>query len=255
MSGKALFDFSGRVALVTGGSRGIGYDICLNLARCGAQVYFCGTNSENGAEAATRISDQSGSQQVFFRQANVADFQESTALVESIVKEAGQLDFLVNNAGITRDNLILRLKECDWDEVMAVNLKGSFNCSKAAAKAMLKKRFGRMIFLSSVVGLMGNPGQANYAATKAGVIGLARSLARELASRDITSNVVAPGYIETEMTEAMESKAQDKIREAIPLNRLGRPSDISNTVLFLLSPLANYITGQVLQVDGGLLIA
>jgi len=176
-------------------------------------------------------------------------------MVAEINAATGGLDFLINNAGITRDNLLLRLKESDWDEVMAVNLKGCFNLSKAAVRGMLKKRYGRIIFLSSVIGLMGNAGQSNYAAAKAGIIGFARSLARELASRNITSNVIAPGYIQTEMTEALDEKTRNEISGAIPLGRLGTVNDISNATLFLLSPLADYITGQVLQVDGGMLMA
>ena len=176
-------------------------------------------------------------------------------MVSSIVAESGRVDFLINNAGITRDNLLMRLKESDWDEVMAVNLKGCFNCSKAVIRSMIKQRYGRIISLSSVIGLMGNSGQANYAAAKAGIIGFARSLAREVASRNITSNIIAPGYIQTEMTEAMDEKAQAQIKEIIPVKRLGTVNDVCNATLFLLSPMADYITGQVLQVDGGMLIA
>ncbi len=251
------FDFSGKVALVTGGTRGIGKKLTSTLAQNGAQVYFCGTNQELGEHVVNEINQELApkSAGTSFLKVDISNFTACNDMVAKITAEAGQIDFLINNAGITRDNLLLRLKESDWDEVMAVNLKGCFNCSKAVVRSMIKKRFGRIIFLSSVIGLMGNSGQANYAASKAGVIGFGRSLARELASRNITSNIIAPGYIQTEMTEALDPKAQEKIKEMIPTGRLGTTSDISNTALFLLSPLANYITGQVLQVDGGMLMA
>ncbi len=251
------FDFTGKVALITGGTRGIGKELTTTLARHGARVFFCGTNAALGNQVAESINTtlpENGSPTTFY-QVDVSDFIACNDMVTSIVKEAGQVDFLINNAGITRDNLLMRLKESDWDDVMAVNLKGCFNCSKAVIRSMIKKRYGRIISLSSVIGLMGNSGQANYAAAKAGIIGFGRSLAREVASRNITSNMIAPGYIETEMTEAMDEKAQAKIREIIPVNRLGSVKDVCNAALFLLSPMADYITGQVLQVDGGMLIA
>ncbi|MBN2810194.1 MAG: 3-oxoacyl-[acyl-carrier-protein] reductase [Deltaproteobacteria bacterium] len=251
------FNFTGKVALVTGGTRGIGKELTVALAQRGARVYFCGTNEALGADVAGEINRTmaAGQAGVSFLKVDVSSFTACNEMVAEITAESKQIDFLINNAGITRDNLLLRLKESDWDEVMAVNLKGSFNCSKAVVRGMLKNRYGRIIFLSSVVGLMGNSGQVNYAAAKAGIIGMARSLARELASRNINSNVIAPGYIETEMTEAMDPKAQEKIQESIPAGRLGKVGDISNAALFLLSPMADYITGQVIQVDGGLLMA
>jgi len=251
------FNFTGKVALVTGGTRGIGRELVTTLARHGAQVFFCGTNPELGNQVSESINATlpTDAAKVSFYQVDVSDFKACGDMVTDILTVAGQIDFLINNAGITRDNLLMRLKESDWDEVMAVNLKGCFNCSKAVIRGMIKKRYGRIISLSSVIGLMGNSGQANYAAAKAGVIGFGRSLAREVASRNITSNLIAPGYIQTEMTSAMDEKAQDKIKEIIPLNRLGTVNDVCNAVLFLLSPMADYITGQVLQVDGGMLIA
>ncbi len=257
MTTSTPFDFSDKIALVTGGTRGIGKELTSTLARNGARVFFCGTNRELGEKVANEINQElaPNSAGTSFLKADISDFTACNDMVSEITTKTGQIDFLINNAGITRDNLLLRLKESDWDEVMAVNLKGCFNCSKAVVRSMIKKRFGRIIFLSSVIGLMGNSGQANYAASKAGIIGFGKSLARELASRNITSNIIAPGYIETEMTEAMDPKAQEKIKEMIPAGRLGTTSDISNTALFLLSPLADYITGQVLQVDGGMLIA
>jgi len=257
MAGTNPFDFSGRVALVTGGTRGIGRALTETLARHRATVFFCGTNRDLGAQVAAEINRElpSDTPPVVFLPVDVSDFKACNDMVAEIGKAAGGIDFLVNNAGITRDNLLLRLKESDWDEVMAVNLKGCFNCSKAAVRGMLKKRYGRIIFLSSVIGLMGNAGQSNYAAAKAGIIGFGRSLARELASRNITSNIIAPGYIQTEMTAALDEKTRAGISDAIPLGRLGTVDDIGNAVLFLLSPLADYITGQVLQVDGGMLMA
>ncbi|MCD6269108.1 MAG: 3-oxoacyl-[acyl-carrier-protein] reductase [Deltaproteobacteria bacterium] len=251
------FNFTGKVALVTGGTRGIGRELVTTLARHGAQVFFCGTNPKLGNQVSESINATlpTDAAKVSFYQVDVSDFKACGDMVTDILTVAGQIDFLINNAGITRDNLLMRLKESDWDEVMAVNLKGCFNCSKAVIRGMIKKRYGRIISLSSVIGLMGNSGQANYAAAKAGVIGFGRSLAREVASRNITSNLIAPGYIQTEMTSAMDEKAQDKIKEIIPLNRLGTVNDVCNAVLFLLSPMADYITGQVLQVDGGMLIA
>ena len=257
MTPSTPFDFSDKIALVTGGTRGIGKELTTTLAQNGARVFFCGTNQELGEKVANEINQElaPNSAETSFLKVDISDFTACSDMVAEITAEAGQIDFLINNAGITRDNLLLRLKESDWDEVMAVNLKGCFNCSKAVVRSMIKKRFGRIIFLSSVIGLMGNSGQANYAASKAGIIGFGRSLARELASRNITSNIIAPGYIQTEMTEAMDLKAQEKIKEMIPAGRLGTVKDIGNTALFLLSPLADYITGQVLQVDGGMLMA
>ncbi len=251
------FDFTGKVALVTGGTRGIGKELSTTLAQHGARVFFCGTNQELGNQVADTINatlPQDNAPTSFY-QVDVSDFKACGDMVTNIIAESGQIDFLINNAGITRDNLLMRLKESDWDEVMAVNLKGCFNCSKAVIRGMIKKRYGRIISLSSVIGLMGNSGQANYAAAKAGIIGFSRSIAREVASRNINSNIIAPGYIQTEMTQAMDEKAQDKIKELIPVSRLGTVNDVCNAALFLLSPMADYITGQVLQVDGGMLIA
>ncbi|MBN2331882.1 MAG: 3-oxoacyl-[acyl-carrier-protein] reductase [Deltaproteobacteria bacterium] len=249
----AAFDFSGRTALVTGGTRGIGKAIVATLAELGATVYFCGTNRELGGKVALELEDTAG--KVRFLPADISSLSQSQELVKTIIGNDEKLDFLINNAGITRDNLILRMKEDEWDEVMAVNLKGCFNCTKAAVKGMVKQRFGRLVFLSSVVGIMGNAGQANYAASKAGIIGFSKAMARELAARQITSNVIAPGYIQTEMTEGMTDKAREAMIELIPSQRLGTVGDIASAVAFLLSPLASYITGQVLQVNGGLLIS
>jgi 3-oxoacyl-[acyl-carrier protein] reductase len=248
----SAFDFSARTALVTGGTRGIGRAIVASLAELGARVYFCGTNRKLGQEVEQELGSLKGP--VHFLPADISSLDQAKTLVDTILEQEGQLDFLINNAGITRDNIFLRMKEQEWDEVMAVNLKGSFNCTRAAVKSMVKKRFGRLIYLSSVVGMMGNPGQANYAASKAGIIGFSKSMARELASRQITSNVIAPGYIETEMTAGMTEKAKGEMMSLIPARRLGTVEDIARAVVFLVSPLASYITGQVLQVNGGLLM-
>lgn len=248
----SAFDFSGRTALVTGGTRGIGREIVASLATLGAGVYFCGTNRERGKSVEQELAGLKGP--VHFLPADISSMDQSRELIGTIIEQEDKLDFLINNAGITRDNLLLRMKEQEWDEVMAVNLKGCFNCTKAAVKGMVRKRFGRLVFLSSVVGMMGNPGQANYAASKAGIIGFSKSIARELASRRITSNVIAPGYIETEMTAGMTEQAKSAMMSLIPAQRLGTVEDIAHAVVFLLSPLASYITGQVLQVNGGLLM-
>ena len=248
----SAFDFSGRTALVTGGTRGIGRTIVASLASLGARVYFCGTNEELGKDVEQELKNLKGP--VHFLPADISSMPQAKELVDIIVKQESKLDFLINNAGITRDNLLLRMKEQEWDEVMAVNLKGCFNCTKAAVKGMVRKRYGRLIFMSSVVGMMGNPGQANYAASKAGIIGFSKSIARELASRHITSNVIAPGYIETEMTAKMTEQAKNEMMSLIPAQRLGTVEDIAQAVIFLVSPLASYITGQVLQVNGGLLM-
>jgi len=248
----SAFDFSGRTALVTGGTRGIGREIVASLAALGAGVYFCGTNRELGKNVEQELGNLKGS--VRFFPADISSMDQSRELIGTIIEQDNKLDFLINNAGITRDNLLLRMKEQEWDEVMAVNLKGCFNCTKAAVKGMVRKRFGRLVFLSSVVGMMGNPGQANYAASKAGIIGFSKSIARELASRQITSNVIAPGYIETEMTAGMTEQAKNDMMSLIPAQLLGTVDDIAHAVAFLVSPLASYITGQVLQVNGGLLM-
>jgi len=185
---------------------------------------------------------------------NVADAGQVQQAVDEILKESGRLDLLVNNAGITRDNLILRMKEEEWDAVLAVNLKGAYNCIRAVSKAMVKQRFGRIINISSVVGVMGNPGQANYVASKAGLIGLTKSVARELASRNITVNAVAPGFIQTEMTESLPAKVKEEMLAQIPLGRFGTPEEVAQTVAFLASEAAAYLTGQVIHVNGGMLM-
>ncbi len=243
-----------RVALVTGAARGIGQVIAITLARPGLTVYINDVAHWDGAAQTKRgVEDQGGTAHIL--EFDVTDAAAVEQAVDRIVKESGRLDILVNNAGITRDNLIARLKEEDWDLVLAVNLKGAYNCIRAATRAMLKQRYGRIINISSVVGFMGNPGQANYAASKAGLIGLTKSVARELASRHITVNAVAPGFITTEMTEALPEKTKELMLAQIPLNRFGTPEEVAHAVAFLASEQAAYITGQVIHVNGGMLMA
>ena len=242
-------DLSGRVALVTGSTRGIGRAIAETLAGCGARVAVVGRDLARAEEAAGQL----GAEHRGFA-ADVADPASVTALVEAVEKEMGAVDILVNNAGITRDNILFRLKDEDWDAVLDANLRGAFVAIRAATRGMMKRRWGRIINIASVVGIVGNKGQANYAASKAGLIGLTKTVAKELASRNILANVVAPGFIETDMTAAMTDDAKKTLFTQIPLERLGKPGDIAGAVAFLASDHAAYITGQVLVVDGGMVM-
>jgi 3-oxoacyl-[acyl-carrier protein] reductase len=243
-----------RVALVTGSARGIGKTIALALAQPDLMLYINDVTPLEAAAETIREVEARGARAAY-RQFNVAVLPEVEQAVEDIIKESGRLDILVNNAGITRDGLLVRMKEEDWDQVLAVNLKGAFNCLKAAAKPMIKQRFGRIINISSIVGIMGNAGQANYVASKAGLVGLTKSAARELASRNITVNAVAPGFIETAMTQNLPEKVREAMLAQIPLNRFGTPEEVAHAVAFLASDQAAYITGQVMHVNGGMLMA
>ena len=242
-------DLSGRTALVTGSTRGIGRAIAESLAGAGARVAVVGRDAARAAEVASAIGrDAAGFA------CDVGDVASVTALVESVEKAFGQIDILVNNAGLTRDNILFRLKDDDWDAVLDANLRGAFVAIRAASRGMMKRRWGRIVNIASVVGITGNKGQANYAASKAGLIGLTKSVAKELASRNILINAVAPGFIETDMTGAMTPEARATLSGQIPLERLGTPNDVAGAVTFLVSDLASYITGQVLVVDGGLVM-
>lgn len=239
-----------KVALVTGGSRGIGRAIAVKLAECSAKVVVNYANNEEEAQKTISLMKEHGVQARIMR-FDVSDEKAVEEAVDRIKDEIGMVDILVNNAGIAIDNLLLRLKEDDFDRQIAINLKGAFHCAKAAMRHMMKNRWGRIINISSVVGEMGNPGQSVYAATKAGLIGMTKSLARELASRNILVNAITPGYIETDMTKDILEKGGDAILAHIPLKRAGKPEDIANAVAFLASNEADYITGQVLSVNGG----
>ncbi|HFN9071941.1 3-oxoacyl-[acyl-carrier-protein] reductase [Staphylococcus aureus] len=238
-------------ALVTGASRGIGRSIALQLAEEGYNVAVNYAGSKEKAEAVVEEIKAKGVDS-FAIQANVADADEVKAMIKEVVSQFGSLDVLVNNAGITRDNLLMRMKEQEWDDVIDTNLKGVFNCIQKATPQMLRQRSGAIINLSSVVGAVGNPGQANYVATKAGVIGLTKSAARELASRGITVNAVAPGFIVSDMTGALSDELKEQMLTQIPLARFGQDTDIANTVAFLASDKAKYITGQTIHVNGGM---
>jgi len=242
----------GKVALITGASRGIGKAIAKTFVDHGATVCFSYASSDEKARALeTELSDAGGTAKGF--KSNAADFTAAQELVDAVVEEFGTIDVLVNNAGITRDTLLMRMSEEQWDEVMQVNLKSVFNLTKASLRTFLKARKGSIINMSSVVGVMGNAGQSNYAASKAGIIGFTKSVALELGSRNIRSNAIAPGFIETEMTGELDEKAVQDWRDAIPLKRGGTPDDVANLALFLASDLSTYITGQTLNVDGGML--
>ena len=242
----------GKTALVTGASRGIGLSIAQTLAQNGANVAFTYLSSIEKGQALEKELQQSGVKAKGYR-SDASNYEAAEQLVNDVVAEFLTLDVLVNNAGITRDNLLMRMDEAAWDEVINVNLKSVFNTVKAATRTFMKQKAGSIINLTSVVGLKGNPGQANYAASKAGIIGFTKSVALELGSRNIRSNAIAPGFIETEMTEQLDQKTVDSWRAAIPLRRGGTPQDVSDCVLYLASDLSSYVTGQVLQVDGGML--
>lgn len=241
--------FEGQVALVTGASRGIGAAIALELAKQGLKVVGTATTQEGANKVHNALSAFSGCSGHVL---DVTDGAAVEALVDAVTKEQGSVHILVNNAGITRDTLAMRMKDEDWDAVMDANLKGVFRMSRAVMRNMMKQRYGRIINITSVVGASGNPGQANYAAAKAGVAGMTRALARELGSRNITVNCIAPGFIETDMTAGLAAAQQEALQNQIPLGHLGKPQDIANAVVYLASPGASYVTGQELHVNGGM---
>ena len=247
MSAFALDALAGKVALVTGAAQGIGLAIARTLAGCGASVVLADVDADKAQEAAKSVTGRALGLAM-----NVARGDEVAAGIARVMTECGRLDVLVNNAGITRDGLLIRMKEEDWDRVIEVNLKGTFHCTKAALGVMIKQRSGRIISIASIVGVMGNSGQANYAASKAAILGFTKSVAREYANRGVTANAVAPGFIKTAMTGQLSEDVQARMREQIPLGRLGTPEDVAEAVAFLASDAAAYVSGQVIHVNGGM---
>jgi 3-oxoacyl-[acyl-carrier protein] reductase len=245
------YNLNGKTALVTGGSRGIGRSIVLHLAQSGADIAFTYRSKVDEANALVTELQQLGRKAAAF-QSDAANTKQADEVVQTVIKEFGGIDILVNNAGITKDGLLMRMSEQDWDDVISTNLKSVFNFTKAACRPMMSKQAGKIINISSVVGVMGNAGQANYVASKAGVIGFTKSIAKELASRNIQVNAVAPGFIETDMTEKLNEKQKESILTIIPQKRIAKPEEIASVVCFLASADANYITGQTINVDGGM---
>jgi len=242
----------GKTAVVTGGGAGIGKAIARTLAAEGARVAVCDIDNQSAEKTAEEIRSERGTAQAY--KADAADSRSVAEVAEKILAEFGAVDILVNNAGITKDNLIIRMSDSEWNDVLNVNLKGVFNFTKAFVPGMLRRRSGKIISISSVVGIMGNAGQANYAASKAGVIGFTKALAKELAPRGINVNAVAPGFIKTKMTEGLTEQQRSALLERIPFSRFGEPDDVARSVLFLASELSDYVTGQVLVVDGGMVM-
>jgi 3-oxoacyl-[acyl-carrier protein] reductase len=240
----------GKVALVTGAAQGIGKAIAFLLARNGADIVISDINLEKAEETAREI--EGTGQKAMTIKVDVVNSEEVERMVQAIIERFGHIDILVNNAGIARDKLILRMTEGDWDTVINVNLKGTFNCTKAVVKHMSKQRSGKIVSIASVVGEMGNVGQANYSASKAGIIGFTKTIAREFAQRGINVNAIAPGYIETPMTDVLPEKTKEELKRLIPMERLGQPEDVAEAVLFLVTEASSYITGQVLNVNGGI---
>ena len=247
-----MFSLSNKIAIVTGASRGIGSAIAHNLSKAGAKIVLISRSIDALKTVEAEIKSNDGD--AISIAADVSNLESFTDAVNQVIEMWGTVDILINNAGITRDNIIMRLKEEDWDAVIDINLKGCFNGIKAVTRPMMKARCGRIVNITSVVGLMGNSGQSNYAASKAGILGLTKSIAKELGSRNITVNAIAPGYIQTEMTDNLDETSKDNLMKSIPLQRLGQPQEIANLVCFLASDEAAYITGQTLNVDGGMVM-
>ncbi len=242
--------FEGKVVIVTGGAQGIGKEIALGFSKEKAKVVIFDVDKESLARAEKELNSYSEVRGLLVDVVSLEDVEKN---INKVIDKFSRVDILVNNAGITRDNLVLMLSENDWDKVLAVNLKGSFNCIKASVKFMVKQRYGIIVNISSIIGIMGNPGQVNYGASKAALIGITRTLSKELGSRNITVNAIAPGYIDTAMTQKLDDKVKNEMFARIPLRRFGKPSDVANAVLFMASNDASYINGQVLVVDGGLM--
>jgi 3-oxoacyl-[acyl-carrier protein] reductase len=249
---EKLYRLDDRVVLVTGGGQGLGEVFCKTFASAGASIAVADIVLENAERVAGEIREQGGN--ALPLAADVSNGEQVESMVQQVMETYGKIDILVNNAGITRDTLLLRMDEKQWRSVIDVNLTSVFLCTKAVVRHMAKARFGRIINISSVVGLIGNPGQANYSSAKAGILGLTKTTAKEMASRNITANALAPGFIATAMTEKLSDKAKDAFLQNIPLNRAGQPEDVANAALFLTSEAASYITGQVLNIDGGLVM-
>ncbi|WP_027701569.1 3-oxoacyl-[acyl-carrier-protein] reductase [Metaclostridioides mangenotii] len=248
-----MINFVDRTAVVTGGSRGIGKEVAKKLASLGADVVINYTSNEEQANI-TKSEIEGMGVKCLVVQCDVSKSDQVAEMMDSVVKEFGKIDILVNNAGITRDGLLMRMKEEDFDKVIDINLKGVFNCTKAATKYMMKKKYGKVINMASIVGIMGNPGQTNYCASKAGVIGFTKASARELASRNININAVAPGFIDTDMTQVLSEDIKNSMLANIPKKTFGKPEDVANLVAFLASDMSEYITGQVINVDGGMVM-
>ena len=245
-------NFKDRVVVVTGAARGIGAEIAREFSSKGATIIISDVNQDNLNNTYAELSKSNSN--VLGIKSDISKLNEAQQLIEKSLESYGKVDVLVNNAGVTRDNLLMRMSEDEWDQVIDINLKGTFNCIKAVTRAMVKQKYGKIINISSVVGLMGNAGQSNYSASKAGIIGLTKSVARELASRNITCNAIAPGFIETRMTANLDEKVIDNLKSQIPLGRLGSVTDVAKLVCFLASEDASYITGQVINVDGGMVM-
>jgi len=247
-----MFELNDKVALVTGSARGLGQAIALKLAEAGADIALCDLNAEWLEETAEKVKALGRRAECYG--VNVAEGESVSAGIKAIEKDFGKIDILVNNAGITKDGLMMRMSEDDWDAVLNVNLKGTFLCTKAAMRGMMKQRSGTIVNIASVIGLMGNAGQANYAASKGGVIAFSKTVAKELSSRNVRCNAVAPGFIRTAMTDGLDEEVQNKMKELIPLSRFGEPEDVANVVLFLASDASAYVTGQVISTCGGMVM-